>query len=356
MGRFTHGPFNPRVNIVGLPVGNSGLPKLPTGSFGYYPYGYPRVLPNPRIDALWKYPTIGTDFTYPLSWNKVPENILVAVLAIFTFLRKPVQAPSPQCLQEHGIRGVNGPMTDPGVMWITPDMPGASIAVHPVPSNANQVGPIVLDVAPAVEQHYEITQWLKKAPTVYVNLGSLFKYDEERANIMAQALKSLLDSTSVQVLWKMGEIDQFRVEVEGELQSHIDQERVVIRKWVEIDATALMMTGNVVCFAHHGGANSFNEALWSGVPQVIIPMWLDLYNFAQVAESIGVGVYATRGTAPAWTTEGLSEAFLRVVGKSQESRAIRNKAHTLGREAKEISGRHTAAKQISDMASVGQGQ
>nr|XP_036576370.1 uncharacterized protein CTRU02_13747 [Colletotrichum truncatum]KAF6783095.1 hypothetical protein CTRU02_13747 [Colletotrichum truncatum] len=47
MGRFTHGPFNPRVNIVGLPVGNSGLPKLPTGSFGYYPYGYPRVLPNP---------------------------------------------------------------------------------------------------------------------------------------------------------------------------------------------------------------------------------------------------------------------------------------------------------------------
>ncbi|KAL0939845.1 uncharacterized protein CTRU02_206455 [Colletotrichum truncatum] len=50
MGRFTHGPFNPRVNIVGLPVGNSGLPKLPTGSFGYYPYGYPRVLPNP---ILW---------------------------------------------------------------------------------------------------------------------------------------------------------------------------------------------------------------------------------------------------------------------------------------------------------------
>jgi UDP:flavonoid glycosyltransferase YjiC (YdhE family) len=75
-------------------------------------------------------------------------------------------------------------------------------------------------------------------------------------------------------------------------------------------------------------------------------MWLDLYNYAQMAEDIGVGVYATRGIAPEWSVARLRESFLRVVGGGQDSLRMKERAKELGELARKEPGRSVAAREI----------
>lgn len=86
-----------------------------------------------------------------------------------------------------------------------------------------------------------------------------------------------------------------------------------------------------------------------GVPHVVVPMWVDLYNYATLAEFTGVGIYATRGTAPDWSVEGLSSAFLAVV-KGPNSAAMRQRAQSIAERMRKEPGSHQAAKAIAGLA------
>ena len=48
----------------------------------------------------------------------------------------------------------------------------AIIPIPVIPPNVTCAGPMVLSTAPAAEQDAELAVWLKKAPTVMINLGS----------------------------------------------------------------------------------------------------------------------------------------------------------------------------------------
>lgn len=61
------------------------------------------------------------------------------------------------------------------VPWISSSTEDATIPIDFVPLNVTSAGPIVLDSAPAEEQDAEMAAWLKRAPTVLVNLGSLLQ-------------------------------------------------------------------------------------------------------------------------------------------------------------------------------------
>jgi hypothetical protein len=56
--------------------------------------------------------------------------------------------------------------------WITQMTEGAMIPLDFVPSNLTCAGPIILSGAPASHQDHVMAAWLKKAPTVLINLGS----------------------------------------------------------------------------------------------------------------------------------------------------------------------------------------
>ncbi|KAL4950891.1 hypothetical protein BDW69DRAFT_201867 [Aspergillus filifer] len=43
-------------------------------------------------------------------------------------------------------------------------------------------------------------------------------------------------------------------------------------------------------FIHHGGGNSFNEAVHFAVPQLVLSRWLDTHEYAQYAEQFGLGL------------------------------------------------------------------
>lgn len=87
--------------------------------------------------------------------------------------------------------------------------------------------------------------------------------------------------------------------------------------------------------------------------QVILPQWLDLYSFAQLAEDIGVGLWGCRETSPFWTPECLEDAILKVIDGSSGSVAMQNKARQLGRIAQSDPGRYIAAREIAKLAGSG---
>ena len=87
----------------------------------------------------------------------------------------------------------------------------------------------------------------------------------------------------------------------------------------------------------------------AGVPQIVLPMWLDLYNFAQLAEQIGVGVWACRGTSPRWAPGCLADAILEVAGSDE----MRGKAQQLSAQIRKTPGRDVAADVIAKLAMSG---
>ncbi|KAJ5238399.1 hypothetical protein N7468_003018 [Penicillium chermesinum] len=267
---------------------------------------------QPQASILWKYPVVGTDFPFPLPWRKVPENIYVAVRALLSFAFMADLAETKKQIAQCGIDNAFGPLNGTHTSWIMQNMLQAGPTVDPIPDNVVCVNPIVFAMVPAIKQDPELVSWTRRTPTVLICLGSLFEYDLQRTEIMGQAIKELLKRTDVQVLWKFGQ-ENLMDDAKAVLQEYIDQGRVQIYKWLSANPVSLLETGHIVASVHHGGANSYNEALSAGVPQVIVPMWTDLFNHAQRVEDIGVGIYATRGTAPEWTVNGLSNAFLKAL-------------------------------------------
>lgn len=85
----------------------------------------------------------------------------------------------------------------------------------------------------------------------------------------------------------------------------------------------------------------------------MLPLWVDLYNFAALVETLGVGVWGCKPSSPEWTAECLSKAILKTVDGSQESLTMREKAKQLGDKINlREKGRDVAAKEIAKLAYV----
>ncbi|RAO66850.1 uncharacterized protein BHQ10_002862 [Talaromyces amestolkiae] len=277
---------------------------------------------QPQLNVLWKYPIVGTDFPFPIPWKNIPENIYVALRAIISFGTMSDLDETKKSIAKHGIDNAFGALNNNSTSWIMQTMLEAGPTVDPIPDNVVCVNPIVSSVVTAFEQDPDLFEWLQKASTIM---------------------------TGVQVLWKFGQaeyIDEARLY----LKDHIDQGRVRIYNWLSASPVSLLETGYISVSVHHGGANCYNEALSAGVPQIVIPMWTDLYNYAQRVESIGVGIYATRGTAPEWTVKGISDAFLQVIDGGPKSSGIRARAKYLGDVARKNPGKYAAANLIASLA------
>lgn len=85
------------------------------------------------------------------------------------------------------------------------------------------------------------------------------------------------------------------------------------------------------------------------MPQVVLPIWFDLYNYASTAEYLGIGIWPTKETAPDWEAEALGQAFLTALS----SEAMRRKAEELGEVASRYEGRHMAAREVAARAEKG---
>ncbi|SPO06230.1 uncharacterized protein DNG_08919 [Cephalotrichum gorgonifer] len=309
---------------------------------------------QPWAKWLWKFPAVTTGYPYPLPWTYIPANIASWARLIYNIVTMDT-AEARQFLKSKGIKDplnfdehhrVDSP-------WITQAMREAALPIEYLPPNVSAVGPIVFSAAPAEQQDAELAQWISTAPTVLINLGSMFMYTEERARAMAGGIKLVLDKTDVQVLWKIKKAGVYGDEFREELEGYVDEDRLRIESWLTVDPAALVYEENVVASVHHGGANCYHEALSAGIPHVILPLWADLFDFATYSEYYGIGVWACRPTTPDWTAEGIAEALLKVLDNGEAGVAMRAEARRLGEIARARPGRDAAAQIIADLAGTG---
>jgi hypothetical protein len=159
--------------------------------------------------------------------------------------------------------------------WVTVTTEGASIPADYIPPNVTATNPIILSVAPASEQDPELVEWLKKAPTILINLGSTVmvsslasispvltkQYTEAQASVMIQAITKVLDQLNVQFLWKFNKYGNYSNDIFLQVQRYIENGQLRLERWLTVDPTSILETGRVIASVHHGGANCYNEAV-----------------------------------------------------------------------------------------------
>lgn len=141
------------------------------------------------------------------------------------------------------------------------------------PDHLIPCGPILRHAPPLSESDPELLEWVKKAPTVYINLGSICHIEEPQGVELALALKQLIDAYSaknpesprIQVIWKLRKYGEWSHEAGSRvyeiLGKEIEEDQVRTVNWLKAEPVSLLNSGHVVCQVHHGGSNSFHEAL-----------------------------------------------------------------------------------------------
>jgi UDP:flavonoid glycosyltransferase YjiC (YdhE family) len=86
----------------------------------------------------------------------------------------------------------------------------------------------------------------------------------------------------------------------------------------------------------------------AGVPQVILPCWLDTWDFANRVEWLGIGVYGSRNSAPSVEAGELSRALLKVLGYI-DAVLMRAKAKKLAAVSAVPGGRRKACEKIIEI-------
>ncbi|KAI9713657.1 MAG: hypothetical protein M1812_006629 [Candelaria pacifica] len=310
---------------------------------------------QPNLAGFWKYPAVSSGYPFPVPYHLIPVNIYLMIRLIFTLVRSPEFKEMNQRRKDYGLKGEFPALEvyKKDCHYIVPSTPEIDFPYF-VPSNFTHCGPISLPIIPLSESDPELALWLDRAPTVLINLGSHFKSDwvPGFGRELATALRILLDRRSdIQVLWKlkMSKSENGHDDISEILAEETKSRRVRIESWLKPDTPAILQSGKVACWVHHGGSNSYHEAIGAGVPQIILPMWLDLYDFAERAEYLGVGLMGNRRAAPTVDPVELSDVLLTVVGqegKEETSIAMRDRAKVLAKIAQQKGGRGLACEAI----------
>jgi hypothetical protein len=197
----------------------------------------------------------------------IPANIY-CIFAVISCLWHPRIKALNKERSAHGIKDSLASFTPwvKDVPHICPSLPEIDLPMT-IPSNVHLCGPILLATTPVERSDPELLEWLQKAPTVLVALGT---HHEARANIvreLALGIRVLLDTRpDIQILWKLkadkSSQDEDEHMVSSTLGKELENGRVRIESWLKADPVAILETGNIVCFVHHGGANSYFEATW----------------------------------------------------------------------------------------------
>jgi len=192
-----------------------------------------------------------------------------------------------------------------------------------VPSHVHAMGPIIGRWEPIQKSDPEMLAWLSRGPTLYINPGSLVRVDESQALEMAAAIKSVLRKakepgneamSNLQVIWKLKKYGDYdtkstKCAMYDILGPEMESGLIKIEKWLTPEPLSILQSGHVVCSAHHGGANSFNEALLCGLPQVVLPPWTDCYDYAHRAELHGIGKWGSKKSDPHWSAQELAASM-----------------------------------------------
>lgn len=156
-----------------------------------------------------------------------------------------------------------------GLKIILPSNSHVDFPFTVVPEHLVSCGPIVRPSRSVDETDEELAAWLKRRPTVYVNLGTHVSYDDDTTMELAGALKQLLSTAKqrkkeLQVLWKLNKGEGHSSSLKN--GEHDGEERIRIVDWLHTEPISILESDTVICSVNHGGANSYFEAVRSVRP------------------------------------------------------------------------------------------
>ncbi|KXH66699.1 hypothetical protein CSAL01_08912 [Colletotrichum salicis] len=293
-----------------------------------------------KLDAAAR---IGSGHDFPVPWRDIPTNIYQMGSFAWTMMFNPELNERRKFLASHGLQDpINFfNIHQPGKgAFITQHTAVAAIPLDVVPANVVATGPIVISVASAEKQDPELAAWLVMAPTVFVNLGSLFEYDVGRARDMTGSLKIVMERTDVQVLWKLNEAASLKASDRRPLvEGFVASGRLRVSKWLTVDPRALLETEIL----------SFRSIM---AVRTVTTKPLNLYNYAARVEAIQIGVWGNKQSAPGFSLIELSNAFTKLVDGSSASLLVSQNAKKIQR-ALSRPGRDVAADEIARLAALG---
>jgi hypothetical protein len=170
-----------------------------------------------------------------------------------------------------------------GVTILVSNSPELDYPFAILPKYVIPCGPIVRAAKPIQDVDPELLAWLRRGPTLYINLGTYLMVTTDEATVLAKALKDVLDkadsngyggNTRLQIIWKLlrkgsdGKRSHSKEwngpwkQIRDVIGSEMDADRVRITDWLVAEPKSILESGFVFCSVNHGGASSFNEALW----------------------------------------------------------------------------------------------
>lgn len=165
-------------------------------------------------------------------------------------------------------------------------------------------------------------------PLIYVSFGSLGAADVD----LYKRMIALFGTLPYRFLMNVGDYKDQYTEVPG---------NVHLESWYPQPA----VIPHVDLFIHHGGNNSFNEALYFGKPALIMPFcWDGLDNAARIHDT-GYGEQLPRYT---WTDEELAGTIERLLGDE----AMRQRLANVSRRMQAAKGAEKAAQIIARIAAM----
>lgn len=213
--------------------------------------------------------SLSSGYPFPVPWKYILPNALLAINAAIKMVRSPA------------IKAINDRRHAEGIEGPYPIMAASEENQVPVllashaeidfpcfaASYITRCGPILRPHRPISEESPGLAKWLAQRPTVLVNLGSNVCFNSEQARNFAHGVRRLLDAgPGVQVLWKLkvdrdsGDADWVPMALKS-IFAEVTAGRVRIEEWLPVEPICILQSGHVCCMVHHGGANSYNEAI-----------------------------------------------------------------------------------------------
>ncbi|MFK0294676.1 glycosyltransferase [Streptomyces sp. NPDC090442] len=212
---------------------------------------------------------------------------------------------NPACVSSQyadGARSVLG-LTVFGVDYAFPDLP----------ENLTMVGALV-PPEPAGAERTALSDWLDAHESiVYIGFGTIMRPSAGQIAALVEAVRQL--PSRHHVLWRLPESQQHLLPPREELPANLR-----VESWLP-SQTEVLAHPHVRVFFNHGGGNAVSEGCYFGKPLLVMPFWMDCYDWAARVVDAGFGLTVTYAAEPdaAWIARQLT-ALLDQEGFTERAR------------------------------------
>lgn len=153
------------------------------------------------------------------------------------------------------------------------------------PANLHLVGSMVpREIVPS-PQGAQLREWLDAHPSVvYIGFGTIMRPSAAQVAALVEVAARL--GPDHHVLWKLPAQRQHLLPPADQLPANLR-----VEAWLPSQVEVLAHP-NVRVFFNHAAANAIHEAAWFGVPQLVMPFWLDCHDGAVRVVDAGIGLAA----------------------------------------------------------------